>query len=139
MIGYKYFGLKGVTLLLTFQWALIACTTDSEENKANSQVLWRDTMNANIVNFTDEYGVRHGRWIEVDHFNSIRKEMYYRSGKLDSTYLEWKDGKLIVSGHYKLGKKNGHWNHFDSKDSLSGIVTYKDGELIDSQIKKELK
>ncbi len=84
----------------------------------------------NVSNFTDEYGTRHGRWIEVDSTNMIRKEMFYSSGKLDSIYLEWKNGRVVISGFYKLGKKHGVWKYFDSKDSMFKEETYREGELI---------
>ncbi|TND07190.1 MAG: MORN repeat-containing protein [Bacteroidetes bacterium] len=54
--------------------------------------------------------------------DSTAEEMFYANGELDSSYKEFNDaGSLLVSGHYKSGKKTGEWNHYLRNTTINGV------------------
>ena len=113
---------------------LCSCSPDksniSEKHTVTTYDEIRDEKGLKVINFTDEDGNRQGPWIE-DHIAGIhhmRKNMFYKNNMLDSIYREIYDNVIDITGHYKMGKRNGEWKYIMGMDTA--VEFFKDDFLI---------
>jgi antitoxin component YwqK of YwqJK toxin-antitoxin module len=120
-------------------------TTLTEKKEAPKEMKdaatgYRNT--GDTINIIDTQGKKQGKWIEefptdnpfpenkgAIHFMSIARSMYYVNGILDSIYVEYDKyvEKPRLTGHYKLGKKDGEWKYFLMGRTMTEV--YKNGIL----------
>jgi antitoxin component YwqK of YwqJK toxin-antitoxin module len=99
-----------------------------------------------VINFTDSQGQKQGRWIEefprncpfpenaaAPHYIPVSRSMNYVNGILNGGYAEYEKYREepILTGHYRLGKKNGEWKyHLFGKEI---VEVYRWGVLVASR------
>ena len=70
-------------------------------------------------NLLDEMGYKTGYWLEQ--VDGLEVGCYYKEGKRDGVYIEYKNNKVSLDGRYRKGKRIGRWYYFGNKGEVKTV------------------
>ncbi|TCC91676.1 hypothetical protein EZ428_07920 [Pedobacter frigiditerrae] len=80
-------------------------------------------------------GKMNGEWLHYFKNESVKRVETFNNDVLNGSYREfWENGKLMLSGNYKNGVKDGVWQ----QDGGLYEITYQDGKSVGKKLNKEV-